>query len=209
MKWQRRVLVGAMIAVAISAVAAWVAVGLLADGVQQSLVRVDESLVVASSIATETADTLDEIGVSLGVIGDGLVSTSEALQATQDLSATVRDILSSIRFIDSVQQFRESLLEVEASLATVEADLLRADVALAATQEQLFTAADTVRDIPDALDASRGDLDGVSDQISDQVWWWRLAIVAAASAFVAVLWVIKSNLDALALLRQLNRPSNP
>jgi ABC-type transporter Mla subunit MlaD len=209
MTWQRRILAVAMVAIVVAAVASWVAVGLLADGVQRSLVRIDESLETAADIAVETADTLETISSSLGVVGDGLVSTSDALASTRDLSETVRDILSSIRFIDSVQELRENLLDVEDALVAVEADLGRAGGALDATAEQLDATADEVRAIPATLAAGRDDLAAIGAQLDTQVRWWRLAIVAFTVALFAVMWVIYSNLESLRILRELEAARTP
>ena len=209
MTWQRRILGVAMVAIVIAAVASWVAVGLLADGVQRSLVRIDESLASAADIATETADTLDAISNSLEVVGDGLVSTADALASTRDLSETVRDILSSIRFIDSVQELRQNLLNIEDALVAVEVDLGRASRTLDTTAAQLEATADEVRAIPATLAAGQEDLTAIGDQLDTQVRWWRVAIVAFTVALFAVMWVIYSNLEALRILRDLEAARAP
>ena len=110
------VLLVSMILVSVSGVAAWIAVGGLADATERALERMESALLAARDLADTTAGSASELENVVAVVGDGLASTSDALAATQQVSSNVRGVLGIVDFIGSVDNLKQSLEEAEQSL---------------------------------------------------------------------------------------------
>lgn len=185
------VLLVAMVLIVVGSVAAWVAVGRLAKGVEGSLEQVEDSIQAARELAAATAASAAEVEDVLQVVGDGLGSTGEALTATRSVSANVRRLLELVDFFDRVDDLRESLEAAEASLEQVETSLQAASASVAAAAPTLHTTVVALEKIPDQLDASLAQARTARDGIYDQTALWRLAIVAGGLAVLAGLWSVR------------------
>ena len=187
----RQVLWIAMVFVAVSVVAGWVAIGRLASATELGLQRVEESLVVAVDLADSTAASAAEVQRVVAVVGDGLGSTGESLAATRQVSANVRNLLGLVGFIGRVDDLAESLKEAEASLQGVEADLAAAQLSV---QEADPILAETVRSleaIPGEIRASVAQVKTSREQIGAQVLLWRMAMAASGIALLLLIGVVE------------------
>jgi hypothetical protein len=192
MRWQRVVLGASVVLIVASVIAAWVAIGQLADSTDRALARTEESLALARVLAVDTAEGVDQIRAALSPVGDGLASTSDALVATRDVSASVRQALSSIRFIDNVQEIREKLEGAEAAIVDVEADLGTTRDTIVVTQLTLNSIVTSVEEVPAQLDLAADEVRENRSRIGRQVLLWRLAAVAGGLALLGVLMVLGS-----------------
>ena len=144
----------AMVLIAGSVAAGWIAIGRLASATQRGLARTEQSLMSARDLAAETASSATELQRLVGVIGEGLGSTGNALVATREVSQSVRGLLDVASFINSVDNLTESLKAAEATIAEVEIDLAEASGSVAETAPVLDKAITDLQAIPDQLDQS-------------------------------------------------------
>lgn len=192
MRWQRGVLGASVVLVVASVIAAWVAIGQLADSTDRALARTEESLALARVLAVDTAEGVDQVRAALTPVGDGLASTSDALVATRDVSASVRETLSSIRFIDNVQQIREQLEGAEAAIGDVEADLAATRDTIVVTQLKLNSIVASMEEVPAQLDLAAAEVRENRSRIDSQILLWRLAAVAGGLALLGALMLLGS-----------------
>lgn len=186
------VLLVSMVLVAVGAVAAWIAVGGLANGTERALERMESALVAARDLADTTASSASELENAVAVVGDGLASTSDALKATQDVSKSVRGVLGLVDFIGSVDNLKASLEEAEASLVFVQGSLNTAAHTLEDAGPALHETVLALADIPGEIDAALADAAEAREKIDNQLWLWRLAIVAFSLAVIGGLWGVRS-----------------
>ena len=90
------VLAASMVLVALSAVAAWIAVGGLANATERALFRMESALVAARDLADTTASSASELQQVVEVVGDGLANTADAVAATREVSKSVRELLGRL-----------------------------------------------------------------------------------------------------------------
>jgi hypothetical protein len=182
-----------IILVAVGAVAAWVAVGRIADATQLALFRMESALLSARDLADSTASSASELEQVVVVVGDGLRSTSDALAATKDVSASVRRILDLVDFIGRVDDLQQSLKEAEASLVFVQGSLNTAASTLEQAGPALHETVVALAAVPEQIDQAITDAAAARGRLDDQVWLWRLAIVAVSLAIIGGLWGVRAN----------------
>ena len=187
------VLLVSIILVAVSAGAAWVAVGRIADSTQLALLRMESALVAGRDLADSAASSASELEQVVAVVSDGLASTSDALASTQDVSASVRGILELIDFIGRVDDLKQSLQDAEASLVFVQGSLNTASTTLAEAGPALHETVVALSKVPGEIDQAIADAAAARERLDDQVWLWRLAIVAGALAIIGGLWGVRAN----------------
>ena len=187
------VLLVSIILVAVSAAAAWVAVGRIADATQLALLRMESALVAGRDLADTTASSASELEQVVAVVSDGLASTSDAVAATQDVSASVRKILELVDFIGRVDDLKQSLQDAEASLVFVQGSLNTAASTLDEAGPALHETVVALSRVPGEIDQAIADAAVARDKLDDQVWLWRLAIVAGALAIIGGLWGVRAN----------------
>lgn len=173
-----------------SVIAGWTAVGRLAAATQRGLARTEESLSSARELAADTAASAGELQRVVGIVGEGLSSTVRSLVATRQVSGNVRELLDIASIFDRVEDLTESLKQAEASIATVEIDLAEASGSIEEAVPILETAIASLRSIPDDLERSIAEVRSSRTRIGEQVWLWRLAIVACGAALVVMLLLI-------------------
>jgi len=171
-------------------IAGWIAVGRLAAATQRGLARTEESLSSARELAADTAASAGELQRVVGIVGEGLSSTVRSLVATRQVSANVRELLDIASIFDRVEDLSDSLRQAEASIATVEIDLAEASGSIEEAVPILETAIESLRSIPDDLDRSITEVRSSRTRIGQQVWLWRLAIVASGAALIVMLALI-------------------
>jgi hypothetical protein len=187
------VLLVSMILVAVSGVAAWIAVGGIAKSTMQALERMESALSTARDLADTTASSASELEQVVAVVGDGMASTSVALAATQDVSASVRGVLGLVGFIGSVDNLRQSLEDAEKSLVFVQGSLNTAATTLDQAGPALHETVLALQAVPDEIDAAIEQAAAARAKVNDQVWLWRLAIVAGCLAIIGGLWAVRMN----------------
>lgn len=192
MTWHHKVLVVCAGLVVAGGIAAWMAVGQLAESTDRALLRTQESLVLAKQLSSDTVDTAEQFSAALQPVGDGIGSTVDALVATREVSAGIRNALSSIRFIDNVQEVRQRLENAEAALVDVEADLGAASARVAAARTSVQRTIESLRDIPGQLDAAIADVADSRQRVDKQVVLWRVALVAIGAALLGMFTVLAS-----------------
>jgi len=183
----------AMVLVAVSAVLAWIAVGGLASSTERALERMESALVTARDLADTAASSASEVEALTQVVGDGLGNTASALKATQDVSANVRKVLGFLDFIGSVDKLNNSLKDAEAELTTLEESLTTAATTLTDAGPALHETVVALQAVPDQIDAAIADAADARKRVGDQVWLWRLAVVAGALAVLGGLWGAQQN----------------
>ena len=183
----------AMVLVAVSAVLAWIAVGGLASSTERALERMESALVTARDLADTAASSASEVEALTQVVGDGLGNTASALKATQDVSANVRKVLGFLDFIGSVDKLNTSLKDAEAELTTLEESLTTAATTLTDAGPALHETVVALQAVPDQIDAAIADAADARSRVGDQVWLWRLAVVAGALAVLGGLWGAQQN----------------
>lgn len=183
----------AMVLVAVSAVLAWIAVGGLASSTERALERMESALVTARDLADTAASSASEVEALTQVVGDGLGNTASALKATQDVSANVRKVLGFLDFIGSVDKLNTSLKDAEAELTTLEGSLTTAATTLTDAGPALHETVVALQAVPDQIDAAIADAADARKRVGDQVWLWRLAVVAGALAVLGGLWGAQQN----------------
>ena len=204
------VLAASMVLVALSAVAAWIAVGGLANATDRALARMESALVAARDLADTTASSASELQQVVDVVGDGLGKTAEAVAATRDVSKSVRELLGLVDFIGSVESLVTSLEQAEKDLVFVQGSLITASTTLDQAGPALQETVDALAAVPGEIDAAIADSQAARARIDDQVWLWRLAIVAGALAIIGGLWGVRANTRRVdALLAAVGQPASP
>jgi len=173
-----------------SVVAGWIAIGRLAAATQRGMARTEQSLLSARELAADTASSAGELRHVVGVVGEGLSSTADALVATREVSASVRGLLDIASIFDRVEDLTDSLTAAEASIAMVEIDLAEASGSIEEAVPVLDETIDSLQSIPDQLDRSITEVKSSRARIGQQVWLWRVAIVAGGAAFGVILALI-------------------
>jgi hypothetical protein len=180
----------AIVLIAGSVVAGWIAIGRLAAATQHGMARTEESLSSARELAADTASAAAELQRVIGVVGEGLSSTVDALVATRAVSASVRGLLDVASVFDRVDDLSDSLTQAEASIATVEIDLAEASGSIEESVPLLETVITSLQSIPDELDRSIAEVASSRTHIGEQVWLWRMAIAAGGVALLVMLALI-------------------
>jgi hypothetical protein len=183
-------LVLAGLLIVVSVIAGWVAIGHLAEATQRGIARTEAALASARDLAADTADSATELQRVVGLLGDGLGSTSDALVATRQVSSNVRGLLDNASFINSVDDLSSSLADAEATIANVEVDLDEASGAINEAAPALGKTVESLQAIPGQLDLSIAEVKSSASRIGQQVWLWRLAMVALGAALLIVLALI-------------------
>jgi methyl-accepting chemotaxis protein len=173
-----------------SVLAGWIAIGRLAAATQRGMERTEQSLGSARDLASDTASSAGELHRVISVVGEGLGSTVDALVATRQVSASVRTLLDVVSIFDRVENLADSLSEAETSIALVEIDLAEASGAIEEVAPVLDKAVASLQSIPAQLDSSIASVKASRERIGQQVWLWRLAIVASGAALLVMLGLI-------------------
>ena len=126
----------------------------------------------------------------IGVVGEGLGGTADALAATRQVSTSVRGLLGIASIFNRVENLTDSLTAAEKSIAEVEVTLAEAAGSVDEAAPILDQAISSLQAIPAQLDASIADVDSARARIGEQVWLWRLAIVAGGAALLLMLGLI-------------------
>lgn len=187
------ILAVSMVLTAIAGVVGWVAVGRIADATQLALLRMESALVVAKDLADTTASSASELEQVVAVVGEGLANTSTAVGAMADVSENVRKILGIIDFIGSVGDLNESLLQTEQSLVFVQGSLNTASTTLEQAGPALHETVLALAAVPDEIDAAIEDAALARARVDDQVWLFRLGIVAACLGLIGLMWAVREN----------------
>jgi hypothetical protein len=204
------VLAASMVLVALSAVAAWIAVGGLANATERALFRMESALVAARDLADTTASSASELQQVVVVVGDGLGNTADAVAATREVSKSVRELLGLVDFIGSVESLVTSLEEAEKELVFVQGSLITASTTLEQAGPALQETVDALAAVPGEIDQAIADAKVARERIDNQVWLWRLAIAAGALAIIGGLWGVRANARRVeALLDAVGRPAAP
>ena len=187
------VLLLSMALTAVAGVVGWIAVGRIANATQLALLRMESALVVAKDLADTTASSASELEQVVAVVGEGLANTSTAVGAMGDVSENVRKILGIIDFIGSVDDLNQSLKEAEESLVFVQGSLNTASSTLEQAGPALHETVLALAAVPDEIDAAITDAAVARAKVDDQVWLFRLGIVAASLAVIGLLWAVREN----------------
>jgi hypothetical protein len=180
----------AIVLIAGSTVAGWIAIGRLASATQLGLARTEQSLASARDLATDTAASASELRRVTGIVGEGLSSTVDAMVATRQVSASVRGLLDVATVFNRVQDLSSTLTEAETAIARVEIDLAEASGSIEEATPVLDKAIASLQTIPGELDRSIEAVRSSRARVGQQVWLWRLAIVAGAAALLVMLAMI-------------------
>jgi hypothetical protein len=186
-----QVLLVSMLLIVVGSMAAWVAVGRLANAVERSLVQVEDSIATAKLLSETTAASAVEIEGVLQVVGDGLASTSDALASTRQVSANVRRLLEVVDFFNRVDDLKGSLEEAEASLQAVETSLSEASDSVLDAAPALHRTVVALEKIPDQLEATLLEARVARERVGNQTFLWRAAIVAVGLAVLGGLWSVR------------------
>lgn len=189
----RTVITAAIALTLVSAVAAWVAIGRLADSVQLALARTESALTVARDLADTTASSASELEQVVAVVGEGVGNTSTAVAAVQDISRSVRGILDLLDFIGSVDDLQQRLRDAESQLVFVQGSLNTASSTLIDAGPALHETVLALAAVPAELDAALVDARVARDRIDDEVWLWRLGVVTYLLAVGGGLFGILAN----------------
>ena len=189
----RTVITVAIVLTLVSAIAAWVAIGRLADSVQLALARTESAITVARDLADTTASSASELEQVVAVVGDGIGNTSTAVAAVQDISRSVRGILDLVDFIGSVDALKESLRNAESQLVFVQGSLNTASSTLIDAGPALHETVLALAAVPAELDRAIIDARVARDRIDNEVWLWRLGVVAYLLAVGGGLFGILAN----------------
>jgi len=180
----------AALLIVVSVVAVSLKKGQLATATQRGIVRTEAALTTARDLAADTADSATELERVLGLVGDGLSSTADALVATRQVSSNVRGLLRIASFVNSVDDLSASLKDAETTIANVEVDLDEASGAIHEAGPGLAETVDSLQAIPGQLDLSIAEIKSSASRIGNQVWLWRLAMIAGGAALLIVLALI-------------------
>jgi methyl-accepting chemotaxis protein len=173
--------------IVVSVVAGWIAVGQLASATQRGIARTEVALASARALAADTADSATELQRVIGLVGDGLGSTGDALVATRQVSRNLRRFLDVASFVNSVDDLSASLKDAETTIANVEVDLDEASGAIEEAGPALTETVDSLKAIPGQLDLSIAEIKSSASRIGEQVWLWRLAMIAGGAALLVLL----------------------
>src|SRR4051794_31571710 len=176
--------------IVLSVVAGWIAIGQLASATQRGIARTEVALTSARALAADTAESATELQRVIGLVGDGLGSTGDALVATRQVSSNVRRFLDVASFVNSVDSLSASLKDAETTIANVEVDLDEASGAIDEAGPGLAETVDSLQAIPAQLDLSIAEIKASASEVGDQVWLWRLAMVAGGAALLLLLALI-------------------
>jgi hypothetical protein len=117
------------------------------------------------------------------------------------VSASVRGLLDVATVFNRVQDLSSTLTEAETAIARVEIDLAEASGSIEEATPVLDKAIASLQTIPSELDRSIEAVRSSRVRIGQQVWLWRLAIVAGAAALLVMLALITQ------LYRSVSRPA--
>jgi methyl-accepting chemotaxis protein len=145
------------------------------------------SLTLARDLATDTVASAGELQRLVSSIGEGLGNTGEALAATRQVSEGVRGLLDIVSIFNRVENLSKSLNEAEAAIANVEIDLAEASGSVLEAAPTLDRAVTSMQSVPGELDLSIAAVESARGRIGEQVWLWRLAIVAGGAALGLIL----------------------
>src|SRR3954462_3064082 len=179
--------------IVVSVAAGWIAIGHLAAATTRGIARTEVALVSARGLAAATAESATELERVLGLVGDGLGSTSDALVATRQVSSNLRRFLDIASFVNSVDDLNASLEQAETTLPNADVDLDEASGAIQEAGPGLAETVDSLQAIPGQLDLSIAEIKASGSEVGDQVWLWRLAMVAGGAALLLLL-VLFANL---------------
>jgi methyl-accepting chemotaxis protein len=179
---------GALIVV--SVIAGWIAIGRLAAATEHGMERTEESLKTARDLAADTASSAGELRRVIPLVGESLSSTADALAATREVSKSVRGLLGIASIFNRVENLTDSLTAAEASIAEVEITLAEAAGSIEEAAPVLDRAVASLQGIPDELDRSIAAVEASRTRIGEQVWLWRLAMVAGGAALLLMLALI-------------------
>jgi len=199
-----------MVLVAVSAIAAWIAVGGIANATDRALARMESALVAARDLADTTASSASELQQVVVVVGDGLGKTADAVAATREVSKSVRELLGLVDFIGSVESLVTSLEQAEKDLVFVQGSLITASTTLDQAGPALQETVDALAAVPGEIDAAIADSQEARARIDNQMWLWRVAVVAGALAIIGGLWGVRANTRRVdALLAAVGQPASP
>jgi len=185
--------------IVVSVVAGWIAIGRLAEATKRGMERTEESLKSARDLAADTASAAGELHRVIPLVGESLSSTADALAATREVSSNLRKLLDIASIFNRVENLGDSLKDAEASIAEVEVTLGEAAGSIDEATPVLDQAITSLQAIPGDLDKSIAAVEASTTRIGEQVWLWRLAVVAGGGALLLM----------LALIAQLGRKINP
>jgi hypothetical protein len=185
------ILAVSVLLVAVSGVAAWIAVGGLARATMRALERTEGGVVTARELTVSAAASAAEAEKLVVVVADGLHNTASALGAAQQISINIRKVLGFLDFIGSVDDLKNSLKDAEAELAKVQGSLKDGAATLTEAVPVIHQTVVALEAIPAELDKVITDAASARNKVDDQVWLWRLAIVAGCLALMGGLWSIR------------------
>jgi hypothetical protein len=148
------------------------------------------SLTLARDLATDTVASAGELQRLVSSIGEGLGNTGDALAATRQVSEGVRGLLDIVSIFNRVENLSKSLNEAEAAIANVEIDLAEASGSVLEAAPALDKAVSSMQSVPGELDLSIAAVESARGRIGEQVWLWRLAIVAGGGALGLILLLL-------------------
>jgi methyl-accepting chemotaxis protein len=179
---------GALIVV--SVIAGWIAIGRLAEATERGMERTEESLKSARSLAADTASAAGELQRVIPLVGESLSSTGDALAATREVSSNLRKLLDIASIFNRVENLGDALKTAEASIAEVEITLAEAAGSIEEATPVLDSVVTSIQAIPAELDQSIAAVEASRTRIGEQVWLWRLAMVAGGGALLLMLGLI-------------------
>jgi hypothetical protein len=100
-------------------------------------------------------------------------------------------VLGFLDFIGSVDDLKNSLKDAEAELAKVQGSLKDGAASLTEAVPVIHQTVVALEAIPAELDKVISDAESARNKVDDQVWLWRLAIVAGCLALIGGLWSIR------------------
>lgn len=174
----------------VSVVAGWIAIGRLAEATERGMERTEESLKSARDLAADTAASAGELQRVIPLVGESLSSTADALAATREVSSNLRKLLDVASIFNRVENLGDALKEAEASIAEVEITLAEAAGSIEEAAPVLEQTVASLQAIPAKLDQSIAAVEASRTRIGEQVWLWRLAMVAGGGALLLMLTLI-------------------
>jgi methyl-accepting chemotaxis protein len=181
-------LAGALIV--LSVIAGWIAIGRLAEATERGMERTEESLRSARDLAADTASAAGELQRVIPLVGESLSSTADALAATREVSSNLRKLLDIASIFNRVENLGDALKGAEASIAEVEITLAEAAGSIEEATPVLDNVVTSIQAIPAELDQSIAAVESSRTRIGEQVWLWRLAMVAGGGALLLMLGLI-------------------
>jgi methyl-accepting chemotaxis protein len=181
-------LAGALIV--LSVIAGWIAIGRLAEATERGMERTEESLRSARDLAADTASAAGELQRVIPLVGESLSSTADALAATREVSSNLRKLLDIASIFNRVENLGDALKGAEASIAEVEITLAEAAGSIEEATPVLDNVVTSIQAIPAELDQSIAAVESSRTRIGEQVWLWRMAMVAGGAALLLMLGLI-------------------